>query len=189
MRNNYALSALLISALALSACQPMRGADSKTVEESKQDHDTASTAVTVSNETAESASKEGANNKAPATSSPHDSGAEPSVIPDHSEAAPTKGEAVFIGITTRPVPVVNIATPATLSIRSNCLIVTSKGQDYTALFNGKATLSGNMLRYESGTLALNKEVLVPGGIVMRDEFRLKAEPPAGCPQSFFAVGG
>lgn len=193
MRNNSALLVTFVSSLTLTACQPMDESNGTvnrhTAQQPQTSNDITSTAPAPSTETVKPASSDKGITSPGTDDSDRETQTGKSDTADASNNVPNKSNAVYIGLTTRPVPVINIATPATLSVRDNCLVVTSKGAHYTALFNDHATLSGTTLRYEAGTLTLNKEMPVPGGIVMRDEFRLKAEPPEGCPATFFAVGG
>ncbi len=102
-------------------------------------------------------------------------------------SAPTG--APYIARLRQPVAVVNIANPGRLSVRNVCLVVEVGGQTHTAVFNGPVSISGSAVTFEGKTLPLEKTAPIPGGKLNPSDFALRAPAAAGCPSSFFGIGG
>lgn len=179
----YKRQAVVLAAIAIAACSP-------------QDRDEPDASVLTMPAADPASNAQGASG-AGATPVPQETpdiaappGEEPkSVNTIKAETGSTSPGATYIARLRQPVAVVNIASPGRLSVRNGCLVVEVGGQTHTAVFNGPVSITGSEVTFEGKTLSLERTAPIPGGRLDPSEFALRTPAAAGCPSSFFGIGG
>ena len=102
--------------------------------------------------------------------------------------------APFLATLKRPVAVISMLSAGRLEIVDGCVTALHRGRSHTAIFPPGARLvrdggTWTEVRYEGRSLAIGREVGLPGGGARVASSNLARPIPARCPREVFVIGG
>lgn len=116
-------------------------------------------------------------------------------VPASPAPAPASGAAAapFVATAKKPIVVISRLSPGRLEIVDGCVTALHDGRRYTAVFPPGARLvrdvgTWSAVRYQGRSLAIGRDVGLPGGGARVAQSNLTRPLPARCPSEVFVIG-